>query len=82
MIGRFARIVSVIRLRVRHGWCRIVNGRHELYEQRSRTRLCQACLLCGYETPGWQLESAPRLRAYLPGRPSPHRAMRSRWMAA
>lgn len=68
MIGEVKRIIGVIGRAARHRVCRLVNGGHELYPSLSRTRLCEACLLCGYETPGWKLDAEPRFRAHLPGR--------------
>lgn len=39
--------------------CRLCGG-HELYRTHTDTKLFQQCLLCGYETNGWELE--PRIR--------------------
>jgi len=49
-----------IRLFVRHTWCRIVNGGHELYRARTDDRLFQECLMCGYKTVGWTIDRRDR----------------------
>lgn len=55
------------RRRLRHALCLIVNGGHELYKARTPTKLYQECLLCGYETPGWEIDRRDR-RLHLVGR--------------
>lgn len=63
-----ARAVRAVRRFIRQRLCRLVHG-HELYEARSSNRLFRACLRCGFETPGWTLDVAPRFRRQLSARP-------------
>jgi hypothetical protein len=51
--------------------CPVLHGGHELYAGHRRDRLFQFCLLCGYETRGWSLETKPRFRRHLAGRQRP-----------
>ena len=45
---------------LRHVVCLLLNGGHELYRARSDTKLFQECLLCGYQTPGWEIDRRNR----------------------
>ena len=40
--------------------CIVLNGEHEFYRVWTRDRLYQRCVLCGHETPGWDVR--PSLR--------------------
>lgn len=55
------------RRKLRHAVCLLLNGGHELYRARSDTKLFQECLLCGYQTPGWEIDRRDR-RLLLVGR--------------
>ena len=56
----FKQAMARLRKKTRHLLCTIVHGGHELYRARTETKLYQQCLLCGYETPGWQIDRRDR----------------------
>jgi hypothetical protein len=56
----FKHAMSRLRRKTRHLLCTVVHGGHELYRARTDTKLYQQCLLCGYETPGWQIDRRDR----------------------
>lgn len=45
---------------LKHLFCALLHGGHELYRARTDTKLYQQCLLCGYETPGWTIDRRDR----------------------
>ena len=49
-----------LRSGLRHAFCPLIHGHHELYRARTDTKLFQQCLLCGYETHGWTIDRRDR----------------------
>ena len=56
----FKQVMARLRKKTRHLLCTVAHGGHELYRARTETKLYQQCLLCGYETPGWQIDRRDR----------------------
>ena len=49
--------------RLRSWICVALFGGHELYTVRSATRVYQCCVLCGHQTPGWDVPPALKFRS-------------------
>ncbi len=60
VVTAFKQLMSRVRKGVRHSLCTVINGGHELYRARTDTKLYQECLLCGYETTGWEIDRRDR----------------------
>ena len=56
----FKQMLSRVRRKVRHVFCTVFNGGHELYRAHTDTKMYQQCLLCGYETTGWTIDRRDR----------------------
>ena len=60
VVTAFKQMMSRLRKKTRHFMCTVINGGHELYRARTDTKLYQECLLCGYETHGWEIDRRDR----------------------
>ena len=56
VVTAFKQAMARLRRKTRHMMCTVIHGGHELYRARTDTKLYQECLLCGYETTGWQID--------------------------
>lgn len=56
---------ALIKLWLRHRFCYLTNGGHELYRAHTEDKLFQQCLLCGYQTRGWTIDRRDRPRRIL-----------------
>ena len=56
VFSAFKHSMARLRKKTRHFMCTVIHGGHELYRARTDTKLYQQCLLCGYETTGWQID--------------------------
>lgn len=60
VVTAFKQMMSRVRRKIRHLFCTVIHGGHELYRARTDTKLYQECLLCGYETTGWTIDRRDR----------------------